>query len=69
VESDTTSPFLERSVLFEIIPLVTQGGDQVADQDADDDEDQEHVMSDVQKSITVGRARRNSLSPVGSLLT
>jgi len=48
---------------------VTQGGDQVADQDADDDEDQEHVMSDVQKSITVGRARRNSLSPVGSLLT
>jgi len=36
VESDTTSPSLEKSVSFEIIPAVTQGGDQVADQDVDE---------------------------------
>jgi len=39
VEGNATSPFLKRSVSFEIIPAVTQGGDHVADQDADDDED------------------------------
>ena len=37
VESDATLPSLDRSVSFEIIPSVTQGGDQVADHDADDD--------------------------------
>jgi len=30
VESDTTSPSLERSVSFQVIPSVTQGDDQVA---------------------------------------
>jgi len=40
VESNDTSPSLERSVSLEIIPTVTQGGDHVADQDVDDDEDQ-----------------------------
>ena len=39
MESDATSPSLERSVSLEIIPTVTQGSDQVAKQDAADDED------------------------------
>ena len=39
VESDATSPSLERSVSLEIIPTVTQGSDHVADQDTDNDED------------------------------
>ena len=47
VESEATSPSLERSVSLEIIPKVTQDGDQVTEQDVDDDEDQEQVMSDV----------------------
>ena len=34
VDSDTTSPSLERSVLFEVIPSVTQRDDRVAEQDA-----------------------------------
>jgi len=38
VESNTTSPSLERSVSLEIIPKVTQSSNQVAEQDADDDE-------------------------------
>jgi len=59
VESNATSPSLERSVSLETIPAVTQGSDHVADPDTDDDEDQEQAMSDVQKSIAVGRARRN----------
>ena len=40
VESDVTSPYLERSVSLEIIPTVTQGSDHVVDHDTDDDEDQ-----------------------------
>ena len=40
MESDATSPSLERSVSLEIIPKVTQGSDQVAEQDVDDDKDQ-----------------------------
>ena len=59
VESDATSPSLERSVSLEIILKVTRGSDQVAEQDADDDEDQGHVMGDVHESITVGRPRWN----------
>ena len=56
VESDATSSSLGRSVSFEVIPSVTQGGDQVAEHDADnDDEDQGHAMRDVQESIAVGR--------------
>ena len=47
VESDATSPSLERSVLLEIIPTVTQGSDHVADQDTDNDEDQGQAMGDV----------------------
>jgi len=44
VESDATSPSLERSVLFQVIPSVTQGDDQLAEQNADNDEDQGQVM-------------------------
>ena len=47
MESDVTSPSLERSVSFEIIPSVTQGGDQVAEQNVDDDEDQGEVMGNI----------------------
>ena len=39
VESDATSPSLERSVSFEVIPSVTQEDDQVVEQDADNDDD------------------------------
>ena len=44
---------------------MTQGDNYVVDQD---DEDQGQDMSDVQESITVIRAHRNSRKP-GSLLT
>jgi len=54
VESDPT-PSPDRSVLFEITPEVTQGGDHVADEGADNDEDQRPVMGDIQDSITVER--------------
>jgi len=63
VESDVTSPSLERAVSLEIIPKVTQDSDQVAKQDADDDEDQEHVMGDAHESVAVERPRRNSRKP------
>ena len=59
VESDATSPSLDRSVSFEITLAVTQSGDHIADQDVDDDKDQEHVISDVHKSVAVGTLRRN----------
>jgi len=39
VDSDTTSPSLDRTVSVKIIPAVTQGTDHVTDQDADNDED------------------------------
>jgi len=63
VESDATSPSLERSVLLEIIPTVAQGSDHVADQDTDNDEDQGQAISDVHESISVGRTRRNPRKP------
>jgi len=48
VEGDATSPSLDRSVSFEVIPSMTQGGDQVAEQDvADEDADQGQAMGDV----------------------
>jgi len=47
VESDATSPSLERSISFEIIPAVTQDGDHVADQNAADDENQGHAMKNL----------------------
>ena len=55
MESDATSPSPSRSVSFEIIPSVTQGGNQVAKQDANDEEkeDQGQVTGDVQESIAV----------------
>ena len=40
--------------------MVTQGSDHVTGQDADNNEDQGQTMGDVQESIAVGRARRNS---------
>ena len=39
VESDATSPSLERSVSLEITPTVTQVNDHVSAQDTDDDEE------------------------------
>ena len=63
VESDATSPSLKRSVSLEIIPMVIQSSGHVAKQDANDDEDQGQAMSDVQKSIAVGRIKRNSHKP------
>jgi len=55
VSSDATIPSLDRSVSFEIIPVVTQNGNHIADQDADDDEDQGHAIGDVQESIVAVR--------------
>ena len=63
MESDAISPYLERSISFEIIPVVTQASDHVADQDVDDDEDQGQAMGDVREFILVGIARRNSHKP------
>jgi len=63
VESDATSPSLERSESLEITPTVTQDSDHVADQDTDNDEDQGQTMGDVHESIAVGRTRRNSCKP------
>ena len=47
VESDTTSPSLERTVSVEIILAVTQSTDHVADQNVDNDEDQGQAMDNV----------------------
>jgi len=58
VESDATSPFLERSVSLEIISTMTQVSDHVADQDADNDVDQGQAMGDVHESIAVGRIKK-----------
>jgi len=63
VESDATSSSLDRTVSLDIILAVTQSSDHVANQDADNDEDQGQGMGDVQKSIAVERARRNSHKP------
>jgi len=63
VESDATSPSLERTVSLEIIPTVTLGSNQIAEQDADNDEDQGQLMGDVHESVAVGRPRRNSRKP------
>jgi len=45
MESDATSPSLDKSVSFEIISVVTQGDNHVVTQE--DAEDQWQVMSDV----------------------
>jgi len=63
VESDATSPSLERSVSLEIIPTVTQDSDQIAEQDTDGDADQGQVMCDVHESTAVERPRRNPRKP------
>ena len=47
--------------------MVTQGSNHVADQDTDDNEDQGQAMLDVHECIAVGRTRRNSRKPSGSL--
>jgi len=60
MERDASSPSLERSVLLEIIPKVTQGSNHVANQDIDDDENHEQAMDDVHESIIVGKIKRNS---------
>jgi len=56
LESNATPPPPDRTISFEITLEVTQGGGHVANHFADDDEDQGQVMSDVQKSIAVGKA-------------
>ena len=63
MKSDATSSSLDRIVSLEIIPVMTQGSDHVANQDADNDEDQGQTMGNVQESIAVGRARRNPYKP------
>ena len=63
MDSDATLLSPDSSVSFEVITEVTHGDDHVADEDTDNDEDQGQVMSDVQDSITIGRARRNSRNP------
>jgi len=63
MESDATSPSLERSVSLEIILTMTQGSNHVVKHDADDNEDQGHAMGDVHESIAVGRIRRNLHKP------
>ena len=63
MESDATSPSLERSVSLEIIPTVTLDSDQVAEQDADDEEDQGQIKGDVHESAAVERPRRNPRKP------
>ena len=51
MESDAISLSLEKSVSFEVITSVTQGGDHAADQNVvDDDEDQGQVIGNVQES-------------------
>jgi len=40
VESHATSPYLDRTVSFEITPEVTHGSDYVANEDVEIDEDQ-----------------------------
>ena len=47
VKSDATPPPLDRSVSFEVIHVVTQGGNQVANHDDEDNEDQGQVIGDV----------------------
>ena len=63
MESDATSPSLNRTISLEMIPVVTHGSNHVADLDADNDEDQGQAMSDAQESIAVRRARRNPRKP------
>ena len=63
VESDATSPSLEKLVSFEITLTVTQGSDYIADRDTDNDEDQGQAMSDIHESIATGRTKRNSRKP------
>jgi len=63
VESDATSPSLERPISFEITSSVTQGDDQIAEQDVDNDEDKEQAMGNVQESIAVGITQRNLRKP------
>ena len=42
---------------------MTQGDDHVVEQEADNDEDQGQAMDKVQKSIVVGKTKRNSRKP------
>ena len=67
MESDATSPSLERSISLKIIPMVRHGSDHVAEQDADDDEIQGQAMGDVHESVAIGRAKEIYLSLVCSL--
>ena len=48
MEIDVTSPSLEISVSFKVIPLVSEGDDQVTEHDADNVEDQGQGMGKVQ---------------------
>jgi len=53
----------DRTLSFDITPLVTQGGDHVANHDVEDDKDYGQAMDDVQESIAVRRVGRNPCKP------
>ena len=67
VENDATSSSVDKIISLEIIPVVTQSSDHVADQDADNDVDQGQVMGNIYESIIVGRPGRIHVSLVDSL--
>ena len=67
MESDATSPSLERSISLEIISTVTHGSDHVADQDTDVDEDQGQVMGDVHDPLQLEKQEEIHVSLAGSL--
>ena len=67
VESDTTSPSLERPVSLKIIPKVTQGSDHEAKQDADDDEDKDKLWVMSMNSLQLKEPEEIYVSLVGSL--
>jgi len=62
VKSDATSPSLDRSVSFEIIPAVIQSVDHIADQDADDDEDQRHLWVMSKNSLQLKEPEKFTLA-------
>ena len=69
VESDAISQSLERSVSLEIILVVTQDDDHVANQDANDDEDQGRPMGEVHNPLQLKEPEKIHICSVGSLLT
>ena len=67
IESDATSPSLERSVTLEFIPTVTHGSNHVADQNTDEEEDQGQAMGNVHESLQLEESEEIHVSPVSLL--